>query len=234
MAGPFVVGRHTVVIAVPSQRVFDYLADMTRHREWNKEGEDFDRSVRPEGRGRPARAAETIERQSSFPSFGRNWSRELIITASPEGPIGIGSVFRREWTAPMQGPLILRGGMGDSMVTVDKATTITAYEPYSALVFETRNSYNGLLQSIDKVSFELREEWGHNRSAETDYMAIQEATNVSMVSEVEVMVPGVFIGPVYALRLLRASLDRLFPKMAGPHLPRIKQIVEGEQADDRA
>ena len=37
MAGPFVVARNGVVIDAPAQRVFDYLADMTLHGEWNPE-----------------------------------------------------------------------------------------------------------------------------------------------------------------------------------------------------
>ena len=37
MAGPFVISRNGAVIGSPPQQVFDYLADMTRHGEWNPE-----------------------------------------------------------------------------------------------------------------------------------------------------------------------------------------------------
>ena len=187
MAGPFVVGRHGVVIGAPPRRVFDYLADMPRHREWSGE-------------------------------------QNFQVTARPEGPPRVGSVYRQERTGQMLAPLAVRGGMGDSRVTVVKTMTITAHEPYFALVFETRNSYNGLLHSVEKMSFDLRQE--------------TEGTSVTMVTEVEAMVPSAFIGPVYAIQAFRAVFERffggLFPNMAaGPHLPRIKELLEtGEIADD--
>lgn len=184
MAGPFVVGRHEAVIGAAPQRVFDYLADLGRHGEWNPE-----------------------------PDFR--------VTAQPDGPPGAGAVYRREFTGPLLGPLILRGGMGDSRVTVVKTMTIAVYEPYDALVLETRNSYNGLLHSAETFAFE--------------FSPAPEGTRVRMVSQVEAMVPSAFIGPVYAIRLARAGFERLagrrlaarFPGMAaGPYLPRIRAAVE--------
>lgn len=184
MAGPFVVGRHTAVIGAAPARVFDYLADLGRHGEWNPE-----------------------------PDFR--------VTARPEGPPGVGAVQRREFTGPLQGPLILRGGMGDSRVTVVKTMMIAVYEPYEALVLETRNSYNGLLHSAETFAF--------------GFSAADGGTRVRMVLEVEAMVPSAFIGPVYAIRLARAGFERLagrrlaamFPGMAaGPYLPRVKAAVE--------
>jgi uncharacterized protein YndB with AHSA1/START domain len=184
MAGPFEMGRNGVVVDAPAQQVFEYLSDMTRHGEWNRE-----------------------------PDF--------VVTASPQYPPGPGSVFRRERSGVMRGPLIIRGGMGDNPVRVVKTMTIAAYEPNSVLVFETRNSYNNLLVSIDKISFELREE--------------MEGTRVYMLSEVEPMVPGAFMGPAYAIRLSRGFIGRILggkaagfsPSLAaGPHLTRIKEMVE--------
>ncbi len=183
MAGPFVVGRYGLTIEAPPRNVFNFLADMTRHGEWNGE-----------------------------PDF--------VVTARPEGRPGIGSVCRREKTGVMRGPLIIRGGMSDNPVKVVKTTIITAYDPFRALALETRNSYNGLLVSIDRVSFDFQQE--------------KEGTRVTMVSEVEAMVPGGFIGPVYAIRIVRAVLDRLMgrrfasPK-PGPYLPRIKEKTEAGQ-----
>lgn len=187
MAGPFVIGRHGAVIGAPPRQVFDYLADMARHREWSGE-ENFQ------------------------------------VTARPEGPPRVGSVYRRERTGQMLAPLAVRGGMGDSQVTVVKTMTITDHEPYLALAFETRNSYNGLLHSVERMSFELRQE--------------TEGTRVTMVTEVEAMVPSAFIGPVYAMRVFRAVFERLFgglfaKMVAGPHLPRIKELLEtGEIAGE--
>ena len=151
------------------------------------------------------------------------WSLETDFqtTSPPLEQPGVGSVFRREKDGVMRGPLIVRGGMGDNPVRVVKTMTITAYEPYCSLVFETRNSYNGLLVSIDKVSFDLMQE--------------AEGTRVTMVSEVEAMVPGGFMGPVYAIRVARAAFDRIlrrrfsdrFSNMPpGPHLSRIKEMLE--------
>ncbi len=187
MAGPFIVGRNGVVIGAPPQQVFNYLADMTRHGEWNHE-----------------------------PDFK--------VTARPAGPPAAGSVFRREKTGEMQAPLILRGGMGDSLVTMVKTMTIVTYEPYHTLVFETRNSYNGLLHSVEKLIFKFWQD--------------PEGTQVSLVSEVEAMIPSAFIGPVYAIRMVRAAFDRLlggrlaglFPQITvGPHLSRIKKLLETRQ-----
>ena len=184
MAGPFLIARNGVVIGAPPRRVFDYLADMSRHAEWNPD-----------------------------PGFR--------VTTRPDGPVGVGSLHRRERTGEMQGPIILRGGMGDSLVTVVKIMTITAYEPYRSLAFETRNSFNGLLHSADLVSFGLQ--------------STPEGTRVTMVSEVESMVPSAFIGPVYAIRMARALLSRALSRWGagffsevtvGPHLSRVKERVE--------
>ena len=184
MAGPFVVGRHGTVIGAPPCRVFDYLADMTRHTEWN--GDEGFRT-----------------------------------TVHSDGPPGAGFMLHREKTGVMRGPLIIRGGMGDNPVKVVKIVTITAYDPFSALAFETRNSYNGLLVSIDRMSFGLREE--------------EKGTEVTMRIDLEAMVPGGFMGPAYAMRVFGAAFERLigrrlFPGVsAGPYLPRIKEMVEGER-----
>lgn len=188
MAGPFVVGRHRAVIGAPARQVFDYLADMTRHADWNGD----------EG---------------------------FRVTARPDGPPAVGSVFAREKTGVMRGPMIIRGGMSDNMVRMAKTTAITAHEPYNSLVFETRNSYNGLLVSIDRVKFDLQQE------------AV--GTRVTMLSEVEAMVPGGFMGPAYAIRLVSAIFERLigerlsglFPQAAvGPYLLRIRETVEAGDA----
>ena len=147
--------------------------------------------------------------------------RETVMT---EGPLGLGSVLRRERNGVMRGPLIIRGGMGDNPVQIVKTVTVTGHEPYSGLVFETSNSYNGLLVSKDKVSFHLQEE--------------MEGTQVTMVSEVESMVPGGFMGPVYAIRVVRAALERVLGGLLGsrasrmspgPYLPRVKEAVEKGQ-----
>ena len=191
MAGPFEVSRNAVVINASAHHVFNYLADMTLHGEWNQD-----------------------------PGFE--------VTARPDLPAGAGSVFRRERNGVMRGPLIIRGGMSDNPVQIVKTMTITAFEPHNDLVFETRNSYNGLLVSIDKVSFNLLQE--------------MEGTRVTMVSQVEAMVPSAYIGPVYAIRMVRAVLQRLLggwlksvspSSPVGPHLARIKKAVEtGETAGD--
>ncbi len=160
-------------------------------------------------------------------SHHSEWNAEsgFKVTVLSEGPPEVGSQFRRERTEPMQGPLILRGGMGDSLVTLIRATTITVYEPNTLLVLETRNIYNGLLHSVEKASFDLQEE--------------ASGTQVTMVSEVEAMVPSMFIGPVYAIRLVRSLFERLlgkrmvrlFPEMAvGPQLSRVKAKTEAAQS----
>ena len=188
MAGPFMVGRNSVVIDVPAWLVFEYLADLTRLGEWSDE-------------------------------------THFEVRFLPNGPPGLGTRIHREKSGIMQGPLILRGGMGESRVIVDKVTTITGFEPDSTLVIETRNSYNSLLHSIEKFTFDLRPE------------AV--GTRVTMVSEVEAMVPSIFIGPIYAIRFVRGAFDRLlgrrmfgvFPKASvGPHLSRVKARVEAENA----
>ena len=151
------------------------------------------------------------------------WSLEagFQIIALPPGQPGVGSVFRQEKNGVMRGPLIVRGGMGDNPVRVVKTVTITAYGPYHTLAFETRNSYNNLLVSIDQVSF--------------DFLPEGEGTQVTMLSEVEAMVPGGFMGPVYAIRVARAALGRVLGKRfsgslarmtPGPHLSRIKEMME--------
>ena len=153
-----------------------------------------------------------------------DWSGEpgFHITRTPDGPPAEGSLIRWERSGIMQGPLILRGGMGESRVTVEKRTTIALYSPPSSLVIETRNSYNGLLHSLERFKFELVEELG--------------GTRVNMVSEIEAMVPSIFIGPVYAIRVVRYIFGRLIGSRmagflpqatAGPHLSRVKAKVEG-------
>ena len=162
-------------------------------------------------------------------SHFKEWNdeAEFKITVLPDGPPGPGTQLRREKTGQMLGPIILRGGMGDSQVTLIRATTITTYEPASALVLETKNVYNGLLHSIEKLSFDLQQEAGDTR--------------VIMLSEVEAMVPSMFIGPVYAIRLARGMFERLlggrlsglFPQMSvGPHLAKIKERTESLQMAD--
>ena len=177
MAGPFVLGRNGVVIDAPVQQVFEYLADMTRHGEWNPED-------------------------------------GFRTTAQPEGQPGVGSVLRRERTGESQGPLAIRPGPGPaSSVTITLSTAITVYQPHGALTFETRVSYNGLLYSIERTSFELQ--------------AGPEGAWVTKASEVEIMVPSAFIGPVYAIRMVRAGFARLMRRTSpGPHLSRVKEMME--------
>lgn len=184
MAGPFLVGRHSVVIDAPAQLVFDYLADLSRIIEWSGE-----------------------------PDF--------TITSVPTAPPQVGSQIRWEKTGVMQGPIILRGGMGESRVSLVKISSITEYLPTNSLVIETRNSYNGLLHSVEKFTFRLSEQ--------------AERTGVTMVSEVEAMVPSVFMGPVYAIRFVRGAMDRLmgrrlarlFPgSQVGRHLALVKEKTE--------
>ncbi len=157
------------------------------------------------------------------------WTDEtdFVVRSRPVGPPGLGANIQREKSGVMQGPLILRGGMGESRVTMAKFTTITVYEPETALVIETRNSYNSLLHSIEKFTFDFGPE--------------MDGTRVTMVSEVEAMVPSMFIGPVYAIRLVRGvferilgkRLSRLFPDVSvGPHLSRIKEITEAGRIAD--
>ena len=188
MAGPFQVGHNSVVIGVPARQVFDYLADLSRIMEWSGES-------------------------------------DFRVTRAPEGPPGPGVSLRREQSGVMRGPLIIRGGMSDNPLRVEKVSSLTVYEPpgpegpeAGALVVETRNSYNGLLHSIEKFKFEL--------FPQTD------GTRVILVSEIEPMVPSMFIGPVYAIRLVRSAFGRLLGSRlskelpVGPHLSRIKQTVE--------
>lgn len=187
MAGPFLVGRHRVVIDAPAQRVFDYLADLSRIIEWSGE-----------------------------PDFS--------ISSVPTGPPQVGSRIRWEKTGVMQGPIILRGGMGESRVSLVKLSSIAEFQPSTRLVLETRNSYNGLLHSIEKFTFDLHEQEGR--------------TAVTMISEVEAMVPSVFMGPVYAIRFVRGLMDRLmgqrlarmFPgSQVGRHLALVKVKTEAPQ-----
>ena len=177
MAGPFVVSRNGAEIDAPPQQVFDYLADMTRHGEWN-------------------------------PDDG------FRVTAPPEGQPCLGSVFSRERTGESQGPLAIRPGPGPaSSVTVTLVTAITVYQPHGALTFETRASFNGLLYSIERMSFELQPAQG--------------GTWVTRASEVEILVPSAFIGPVYAIRMVRAGFARLLGRTTpGPQLSRVKEMME--------
>ena len=146
---------------------------------------------------------------------------EFRATARPAGTPGVGSIYRRENTGAMPGPLILPGGVGDRRVTVVKALTIAVYEPYDALVLENANSYNGLLHSAETYAFEFSPAPGGVR--------------VTLVAQVEAMVPSAFIGPVYAMRIARAAFERVlgarltarFPEIAvGPYLSRIREAVE--------
>ena len=184
MAKPFLVSRKWVVIDAPPQRVFDYLADMARHREWNPE--------------------------SGF-----------TVTERPTGSVGLGSVYQREREEQFQGPLI-RGGSSLRPVELVRSTSITVFEPYTSLAFGTKNSFNGLLHSVELMTFE--------------FDPTLEGTRVVLVEELEAMVPQAFIGPIYAMRVARGAFGRLidgwasryFPGLAvGPHLSRIKQRVEG-------
>lgn len=152
------------------------------------------------------------------------WNPEphFEVTARPEGPPRVGSAYCRERTGETQGPLAIRPGPGPaSQVTEVKITTIAVYQPHRNLVLETSDSYNGLLYSVERASFELQ--------------PTPEGAWVTMVSEVEVMVPSAFIGPVYAIRLARAAFQRLlgrrfsglFSSMPpGPYLSRIKEMME--------
>ena len=94
----------------------------------------------------------------------------------------MGSEFRRGADRADAGAPHPARRMGESTVTLIKTTTIAVHEPNSVLVFETRNIYNGLLHSIERMTFNLSEE--------------VEGTVVTLVSEIEAMVPSVFIGPV--------------------------------------
>ena len=139
MAGPFLVAHNRVVIDAPAQRVFDYLADLSRIVEWSGES-------------------------------------DFSITSVPTAPPRAGAQIRWEKSGVMHGPIILRGGMGESRVSLVKITRIAEYQPNSGLVIETRNSYNGLLHSIEKFSFDLHEQEGR--------------TTVTLLAEVEAMVPA--------------------------------------------
>ena len=146
-----------------------------------------------------------------------NGEPDFAVTARPDGQPGVGALCRREKSGVMRGPLIIRGGMSDNPVRIVKTVIITDYLPYCTLAFETRNSYNGLLVSIDRMSFEIQQDAGGSR--------------VTLVLAVEAMVPSGFIGPVYAIRVLRAFLERLTGRRSenlkpGPFLPRIKAAVE--------
>jgi len=173
-----------------------------------------------------APASQVFEYLSDLSRYSE-WNDEpdFAVTLPHESPTKAGSQFRRERTGPMQGPLILRGGMGESRVTLIRATTVTAHNPDSLMTLETQNIYNGLLHSVERMTFSLQE--------------TPEGTEVTLVSEVEAMVPSVFIGPVYAIRAVRGLFERLlgrrlagmFPAMSvGPHLSRIKAKVEAERA----
>ena len=113
--------RNGVVINAPPPCVFDYLADMTRHGEWNPE-DGFRVIFQPEG--------QPGGRLDIQPGAHRRLS----------GAVG--------YPPPAPGPA--------SSVTVTLTTAITVYQPHGALTFETRASYNGLLYSIERTSFELQ------------------------------------------------------------------------------
>lgn len=162
------------------------------------------------------------------------WTGEVDfrVTSSPERLAGPDALLRREKSGVMRGPLIVRGGMGDNPLRVVKVSTTTVYEPYAALALETRNSYNGLLHSIERFSFEF-----HPISPLNGRIGDPEVigTQVSMVSEIEPMVPSLYIGPVYAIRLVRVLFERLLRNhlggffaqaTVGPQLSRVKQMTE--------
>ena len=172
-----------------------------------------------------APARQVFEYLSDLSRYGE-WTGEedFRVTALPEGPAAEGAHLRRELRGVMRGPLMVSGGMSDNPLRVVKATTITVFEPHTALVVETRNSYNGLLHSIEKYTFHLLEE--------------AHGTTVGMVSEVEPLVPSAFIGPVYAIRAVRGFFSRLFGKRlsglfpetsVGPHLAKVKVVTEAAQ-----
>ena len=164
------------------------------------------------------------------------WTGEVDfrVTSSPERQAGPGALLQREKSGVMRGPLIIRGGMSDNPLRVVKVSTITVYEPYAALALETRNSYNGLLHSIERFSFEFRPISPLNRRIGDPEV---NGTQVSMVSEIEPMVPSLYIGPVYAIRLVRALFDRLLRNRlgglfaqasVGPQLSRVKEMTEAK------
>ena len=104
-----------------------------------------------------------------------------------------------------------------------KKVTLTALRPHRVLVFETENRYNGLLHSVERVSFGLEPDG--------------QATRVTMVTELESMVPGLFIGPFYLVYLVNRAITQLlggliataFPKMTvGPYLARVKSRLESQ------
>ena len=176
-----------------------------------------------------APAKQIFEYLSDLSHYGE-WigERDFRVTVLPEGPAAAGSQLRREMTGVMRGPLMVRGGMADNPLRVVKATTISAFEPHTTLVIETRNIYNSLLHSIEKYTFDIQ----------PDLEPGSHGTVVTMVSEVEPMVPSAFIGPVYAIRAVRGLFARLFGSRssglfagatAGPHLSRIKEVTEAAQ-----
>ena len=163
---------------------------------------------------------------------------DFRVTSSPERMAGPEALLRREKSGVMRGPLIVRGGMSDNPLRVVKVSTITVYEPYAALVVETRNSYNGLLHSIERFSFEFHPlSPFHGRNGEPGV----DGTQVSMVSEIEPMVPSMYIGPVYAIRLVRSLFERLLrnrlgglftQETVGPQLSRVKDMTEAKAITD--
>ena len=163
---------------------------------------------------------------------------DFRVTSSPERMAGPEALLRREKSGVMRGPLIVRGGMSDNPLRVVKVSTITVYEPYAALVVETRNSYNGLLHSIERFSFEFHPlSPFHGRIGEPGV----DGTQVSMVSEIEPMVPSMYIGPVYAIRLVRSLFERLLrnrlgglftQETVGPQLSRVKDMTEAKAITD--
>ncbi len=188
MAKPLMIGRNWVEINAPPQRVFEYLSDLARHREWN-------------------------------PETG------FTVTYRPAGAVGLGSIYERERQEQFQGPLI-RGGSAVHPVDLVRTTSVKTFEPYRSLAFDTRNAFNGLLHSVESMTFELE--------------PTLEGTRVTLVNELEAMVPQAFIGPVIATRVVRAAFVRIidgwaskfFPGLAvGSHLARVKQRLENGQAN---
>ena len=183
MGKSFLGGEKSVVIDRTPKEVFDYLADMSRHQEWNGEA-------------------------------------GFTVTRRPEAGIRVGSVFETERNEIVSGPL-MRGAASGGPVAMVKTMTVTTLEPQQWLSFETKNRYNGLLHSVERVRFGLTPEGC--------------GTRVTMVTELESMLPGPYLSPLYALYILKEAVLGLFSRWArsrypalfvGPYLSRIKGRAE--------
>ena len=150
------------------------------------------------------------------------WDPEegFTVTFTPAGPTKVGSVRQRERNEYFQGPLV-QGGPSVRPVSMVKTVTLTTLRPNRELAFETKNRYNGLLHSAERVSFNLEPDGP--------------ATRVTMVTELESMVPGIYLGPFYVAYLMGQVVTKLlgglmasaFPGMCvGPRLSRVKSRME--------